>query len=190
MFILLVLFLSTAVALARGGSLNELVNLRVRQLWLFFIPLGLQLVVFTPLASLFGSSTAVIQFVYLVSMLIAALALVLNRQLPGLLWIAAGLVLNVLVITANGGFMPVSPAAREFAGMAALSGRDNNVIPMGPGTWFWFLGDILPLPAWMPFANVFSLGDVLITLGGVRFTQRALVPPRPAPDQARGVKES
>ncbi len=178
MFILIVLLLSLGIALARGGRLDALVNLPVRQLWLFFVPLLLQLMVFTPVASLFGSSTDVARFVYLASMLTAALALALNRQLPGLLWIAAGLVLNVLVITANGGFMPVLPAAREFAGMAPLSGRDNNVILMGPDTSLWFLGDLLPLPAWMPLANVFSLGDVLITLGGVLFIQRALIPPR------------
>ncbi len=185
MFILLVLLLSLLIALARGGSLNELVNLRIRQLWLFFIPLLLQLLVFTPIASLFGSRSEVARFVYLASMLTAALALVLNRQLPGLLWIAAGLTLNVLVITANGGFMPVLPQAREFAGMAALTGRNNNVIPMRPGASLWFLGDVLPLPAWVPLANVFSFGDVLITFGGVLFIQQVLVPPRPPQDPAR-----
>jgi hypothetical protein len=28
-----------------------------------------------------------------------------------------------------------------------------------------FLGDVLPMPSWMPLANVFSIGDVLIAVG-------------------------
>ncbi len=181
MFIPLVLLFALAVALARGGSLNALLNLPVRQLWLFFVPLALQLLLFTPLASLFHFSTDATKLVYLVSMLAAALALVLNRHLPGVLWIAAGLVLNLLVITLNGGFMPVLPQARQFAGLPPINGRDNNVISMGTGTMLWFLGDILPLPAWLPHANVFSLGDVLITVGGILFIQQALVPSRTQP---------
>ncbi len=177
MFILLVLLVALVIVLARGGSLNALLTLPVRHLWLFFVPLLLQLIIFTPIASFFGRSTDVTRFVYLASMLIAALALALNRELPGVFWIAAGLILNVVVIVANGGFMPVSPEARQFAGKVPLDGRYNNVIPMGPGTWLWFLGDILPLPAWLPLADVFSLGDVLITIGGVLFIWRTLIPP-------------
>src|SRR5262249_31705803 len=29
----------------------------------------------------------------------------------------------------------------------------------------WFLGDALATPSWFPFANVFSIGDVLIIVG-------------------------
>lgn len=180
MIIFAVLLLSLAVALARGGSIYALGTLRVRFLWLFFVPLLLQLVIFTPLARFLGSDPGIPRLVYLVSMALGALALLLNRHLPGVLPIGVGLVSNLLVIALNGGFMPVSAAAREFAGMSALDGRDNNVIPMTPGTVLWFLGDILPLPAWVPLANVFSVGDVLIALGGAYFIQRALVLP-PAP---------
>ncbi len=177
MLILALLFLSLLIALARGGNLGALANLQVRHLWLFFVPLILQLLVFTPLVSLFGLGTNSTKVIYLASMLCAALALALNWKLPGLPWVAAGLGLNLLVITVNGGFMPVLPAAREFAGGGALDTRDNNVVPMTFDTKLWFLGDILPLPAWLPFTNVFSLGDVLIAFGGVLFIQNTLLAP-------------
>jgi hypothetical protein len=103
--------------------------------------------------------------------------LILNRHLPGVFWIALGLFANILVISLNGGFMPVSLAAREIAGLPALTARQNNVVPMTDTTLLPWLGDILPLPAFVPFANVFSLGDVLIAIGGVIFTQRVLMQP-------------
>ncbi len=187
MAILALLVLSLLIALARGGSLGALANLQIRYLWLFFVPLILQLLAFTPLASAFGLGTDSTRVIYLASMLCGALALALNWQLPGLVWIAAGLALNLLVITLNGGFMPVLPAAREFTGLPALDSRDNNVIPMTSETRLWFLGDILPLPAWLPFTNVFSLGDVLITFGGVLFIQQALLPPRALPGDSSRV---
>lgn len=153
-------------------------------MWLFFVPLALQLVAFSPLVALpgFGEATRVI---YLASMLVAALALVLNRHLPGLTWVAAGLSLNFLVIALNGGLMPVSEAAQQIAGMPALTGPNMNVVPMGPETRLPFLGDILPVPAWMPFANVFSPGDVLIALGGVIFIQKALAASHSDPSGSR-----
>ena len=116
------------------------------------------------------------QFLYATSLALAALALALNRQLPGVIWIAAGLALNSVAIFSNGGFMPVSAGAREVAGLAPLTERDMNVIPLTDETRLPFLADILPLPSILPFANVFSIGDVLITLGGVIFIQ-SLVPP-------------
>jgi Family of unknown function (DUF5317) len=175
-FIFFILLASLLVALARGGSVDALASLRVRYLWLLFVPLLLQLVIFTPLGSDLGFGVTPTKFAYLASMLIAALALMLNRHLPGLTWIAAGLILNVLVITLNGGLMPVSAAARAIAGQSPLTGNSNNVIPMTSATNLWWFGDIFPLPAWLPFANVFSLGDILITLGGIVFIQMAAVP--------------
>jgi len=174
LFILFVLACSLVIALARGGRLDRLVNLPVRWLWLFFIPLLLQLVIFTPLVKLIGNGETWVPLVHIASLLLAALALALNRHLPGVSWIAAGLTLNLIVIALNGGLMPVSAAARQFAGQAPLHGSANNVILMTPDTVLWFLGDILPLPAWLPLANVYSIGDVLVTLGGVILTQQAL----------------
>ncbi len=177
MFIPIILLASIVIALARGGSLGSLTTLQTRHLWLFFIPLALQLIAFSPLGAFPEFGLPLVKILYLVSMAIAALALALNRHLPGLLWLAAGLTMNFLVIGLNGGLMPVSAAARQIAGMPALTGPNLNVIPMTAETVLPWLGDILPLPSWVPFANVFSPGDVLIAVGGVIFTQKALVPP-------------
>ena len=45
----------------------------------------------------------------------------------------------------------------------------SNAFIATPETPFYFLGDQFVLPRPFPFANVFSIGDVLIGLGGAWF---------------------
>jgi purine nucleosidase/pyrimidine-specific ribonucleoside hydrolase len=55
----------------------------------------------------------------------------------------------------------------------------NNSAVIGPGTALWFLGDVFAVPAAVPLANVFSIGDVLIALGGAWFVWAATRPGPP-----------
>ncbi len=180
MYILVVLVVSLLIALLRGGRLGALADLKLRYLWLFFVPLALQLIIFTPLASFVGTSDTRITLVYIVSMALGGLVLYLNRHIPGAAWIAAGLVLNLVVILANDGAMPVWPEARQFIGLAPLTGRDNNVIPLSSATLLPWFGDIIPVPGPALLRSIFSIGDILIIVGGVLFTQRALFASHPA----------
>lgn len=179
MFILLVILVSVLIALLRGGRLQNLGELPVRYLGLLFVPLLLQFIAFSPLGELPVFETPLAKFIYAASLGIAVVALWLNRRLPGVIWITAGLFLNFLVIALNGGFMPVSASAREIAGMKPIDAREMNVVPMTAATLLPWLGDVLPLPAFLPFANVLSIGDLLIALGGIIFTQKTLVRPKP-----------
>jgi hypothetical protein len=104
----------------------------------------------------------------------------LNRHLRTI-WIAAfGLALNTIVMTANGGQMPVSAAALKAAGlegflrfMQTSSDAVHNLI--GPDTKLWFLSDVIPLP-W--FKKVISPGDAFLFLSVLLFfpetTQRVI----------------
>lgn len=171
------LLASFLVALARGGRVTSLTRLPLHHVWLLFVPFLIQVIAFAAPGEIIVGGAPLAQYLYVASLVVAAIGLVLNRQLPGVIWIAAGLALNALAILANGGFMPVDAGARAFAGMPPLTERDMNVIPMTAETRLPFLADILPLPYFFPFANVFSIGDVLIALGGVIFIQ-SIVPPR------------
>lgn len=182
MYILLVLLISLLIALARGGQFTALGKLQFRYLGLFFVPLAIQLAIFTPLRSLIGGGEAVDRIAYLASMGIAAVALVLNRHIPGAAWIAIGMSLNLLVIAINGGVMPIWPEARQLAGMPPLTGRSNNGAPFTSETRLPWLADVIPLPSFMPLANVFSIGDLLIMCGVIILTQRVLMP-QPAQEQ-------
>ena len=76
-------------------------------------------------------------------------------------------------------FVLQQPALHEA--FAALNGLPvvpttdfSNSVIAGPGTPFYFLGDLFVLPRPLPFANVFSLGDVLIGMGGAWFIVAAM----------------
>ena len=49
------------------------------------------------------------------------------------------------------------------AGLDPLDGFSNSAVLEDPA--LAPLTDIFALPAWLPFSNVFSIGDVLIALG-------------------------
>jgi len=99
----------------------------------------------------------------------------LNRRLSGMWLSGVGLILNFLVIISNGGFMPISPemVSRYLihnetdgswqVGKRLLSTKDI-VIPPAETKLFIF-SDRFAIPEWFHYPVVFSLGDVLISLG-------------------------
>jgi hypothetical protein len=94
----------------------------------------------------------------------AVLVVVLrNIRLTGLPIVAIGATSNLAAIVANGGWMPASPDALARLGVAIGSGYTNSRELAAPA--LAPLTDVFALPAWLPFANVFSIGDVLIGAG-------------------------
>jgi len=128
--------------LAVGGAIAQVI--------LFLPPVNARLGDATPWIYL-GSSVAV-------------LACVLrNARVPGLAIAAAGGVCNLLAIGANGGAMPVSPEAARLVGHTMASSYTNTVELANPA--LKLLTDIIAVPAPLPFANVYSIGDLLIIAG-------------------------
>ena len=155
-------------ALATGGSTDRLASTRFRHPWLVFVGLVLQVGVQTFTSALPDQRTALA--LLLASMGLIALFLLLNLKIPGMALAAAGLVLNVVVIGANGA-MPVHPPSAEAAGVP-ISSQEGGVKHevMGDATVLPWLGDAIALPL---FKTVISLGDVLLALGVALFVYRA-----------------
>lgn len=151
-----------AVPLFRGRFEN-LATIRLRWGWALAAALGLQVAI-TSLLS--GIPVAVAQGLHLGSYALAATFLFGNRRLVGLWCVAVGAALNVLVISLNQGVMPASGRALEVAGVVPAAGRFANSAPVRHPR-FAFLGDIFAIPSGYPFANVFSVGDVIIVVGAV-----------------------
>ena len=143
------------------GSLDGLLRLDFRWAALAVGGLLVQVVLFTP----FGSSVAgdLVPRIYIASTLAVFVAVVRNVRLPGMAIVAAGALCNLVAIAANGGLMPADPGALTLAGFAGPGEHTNSVILEAPA--FEPLTDIYALPAWLPMANVFSVGDVLIGVG-------------------------
>jgi uncharacterized protein DUF5317 len=86
-----------------------------------------------------------------------------NLRVPGLALVAIGAISNLAAIVANDGVMPTTQAALSAAGLDPLDGFSNSAVLADPA--LAPLTDIFALPRWLPLANVFSIGDVLIALG-------------------------
>lgn len=119
---------------------------------------------------------------YVASTLVVLVAAVRNARQPGFALVVLGAALNLVAILSNGGLMPSSPEARlALNGSLELGSRWTNSTLAAEGTTqFAFLGDVFVLPRPLPFANAFSIGDVLIALGAMAFLIRAM---RPRPGQ-------
>ncbi len=101
--------------------------------------------------------------IYVASTAAVIAAVVANRAITGMLVVAAGAASNLLAIVANGGYMPVSAGAAAVLGAHSPSAYSNS--KQLPDPVLAPLTDIFALPPWVPFANVFSVGDLLIGLG-------------------------
>ena len=177
MFILFTLVAGVVIGALLGGRLQRLEALRLRWIWLAVAGLLVQVVLFSPLVPE-SAAEATGPAIYVASTA-AVLAFVLrNLSVPGLAIVAVGAVSNLAVIAANGGTMPASGAALEAIGRAGAgvytNSRELAAPVLAP------LGDVFAMPAWLPFANVFSIGDVLIGAGIVVLVAAAMRPDRAA----------
>lgn len=178
MLLLYAVVIGLAAGLARGGKLSALATAHVKLWPVALAGLFFQALLFTsPLAAEVG---ALGPSLYVVSTTLVLMALVVNIRKPGFALIAVGALLNFTVILLNGGQMPASPdAVMALQGSTFLPTADfTNSTIAGPDTVLPWLGDIFALPRPLPLANVFSIGDLLIGLGGAWFIVRSMVSER------------
>jgi hypothetical protein len=160
-FILYALVLGLAAGLLLGGRLERLGRLQLRWPWVAVGGLLVQIVLFLPgVGERLGPAAPA---VYVASTLAVFLFVARNVSIAGFALIALGAASNLLAIVANGGYMPASPDALRALGERAPRGYSNSRELANPA--LAPLTDIFALPPWLPFANVFSIGDVLIAMG-------------------------
>lgn len=154
MLLLLCVALGLVAGLATGGSVENFARLRLHWAWVAVAALVVrEASVITPLRNVNG-----IQYVYTVSLAVLVLWCVWNiRRLRGLLILTVGAALNLIVVAANGGRMPVA------SGIASIHGNVGQYTVMTDGTHLNWLGDWIGLPAHL---GVYSPGDAIIA-GGI-----------------------
>lgn len=147
---------------------------QVRLAWLVFIAFIPQFVafVFPPTRDIFPDA-------WVPSLLVGSQALLLvwvliNLRIPGVWFLGFGLFLNLLVISLNGGLMPIRPelverlipqAAEGFWMVGERLGVGKDIVLTVEQTRLWFLSDWFMLPDWLHYPMAFSIGDVIVSLG-------------------------
>jgi len=106
--------------------------------------------------------------------------------------------LNLLVIAANGGFMPISPdtltrlnpgASPDPWETSTHRHHSKGIVLMKAETCFWVLSDILVLPPPFPLPTAFSIGDVFIAGGAFLLLQKAMGDDSSGQEQGSGFNE-
>jgi hypothetical protein len=172
MVLILAVALGLVVGLALGGRPGQLADLQLRGIPIFLVVLASQLVIFP--TGLFpwtipGIAATVISFVTY-----ALLCLLgwLNRRIRGFPLAAFGMLCNLAAIATNGGHMPALPSAMRAAGLTYDGVHNNSVADAHPHlAW---LVDRFGAPSWLPLANVYSVGDVLLAVGTVILVAAAM----------------
>jgi hypothetical protein len=161
-FILYAIPLGLLLGFLAGGRLGNLAAVRFRLGWVAMAALVLQLGLFSPLAD--GFPTELVRAAYVLSTALVIAVVVANVRLTGVPLIVLGAACNLAAIVANGGAMPASPGALAALGFG-VGGHTSSILVEHPA--LEILTDLFAMPAWMPGANVFSVGDLLIGAGVV-----------------------
>lgn len=175
MFFLILIALIVIVIIIFGGRLENLLSCKFKHAWMVFIALGFKIISITSLYQTVGISGDIIPYFRVLSLLLVVLFIIVNISFKGMPLVALGLICNTMVIMFNNGNMPVNA---DFAHLIA-TGKElealksglpvNSFILTSSYTKLAFLGDIFLMPQWIPLTRLFSIGDVLITIGAVIF---------------------
>jgi hypothetical protein len=163
MFILYAIVIGLVLGLILGGRPGGLAAIHFRWGLLAVLGFAIQVVLFSgPVSEHIGSLGVPI---YVGSTALVLAALLRNISIQGLWIVAAGAFSNMAAIATNGGYMPADPGALAALGRAPETVYSNSSVVAHPA--LQPLTDIFAIPRGIPFANVFSAGDVLIGVGVV-----------------------
>jgi hypothetical protein len=167
------------------GKITHLADLKLHGISLVLISLAVQLAI---LASPLSTWPWFIQngnLVYVISMVVLMLGLLYDRQYGWSFWlIIIGVASNIIVIAQNQGAIPVdleklsivtgesvSSLRAQFAAGNQLSYR----VPLTSQSELGWMGDVIHIPLPLLDTNIYSIGDVLISLGLAAFTVKAML---------------
>ncbi len=183
--LLLGILVGVLLGLILRGSFVNLAELKFKAFYLVLISFAAQLIL---LASPVSKLPWIIDngaLLYIISIDLLLLGLFYNWRLG---WsfrlIIVGTLLNLLVIAVNSGTIPVdldklsvvsgqsvSELRTEFTSHAQLSYRH----PLNDNSNLSWLGDVIYVPVLLLNGNVYSIGDVCISLGLAWFVTRVMV---------------
>ncbi len=187
MILLLAALTAVFVALLRGGTLRGLASLPVRGRVVVLAAFLMQLPLLYFPAEKASSHLNLERYLLLLSYLLILVIVWKNRKLSGFRAIGLGLLLNLTVMMANGGFMPIEPWVLETFGHQHMATKmesgyrvlhSKDILLTREETRLWVLSDVLVLgPPLLP-PRALSPGDLLIAAGAFLFIESAMLSSR------------
>lgn len=161
--------LTFLIAMLMRGSISRLSETKFKVSSLIIFCLLLQLVVVYA-SDYIGFLDRTFTYWIILTYVLLIIAAYLNRHLEGFKCFLFGLVLNGIVITVNGGRMPVSAQGLSSIGLEediqVLSDGYKKHELVGGETLLPFLADVIPLQFPFVFMSiVVSIGDLIMTAG-------------------------
>ena len=146
---------------------------RFRLWWLALVAFGIQL------ALLRLSRTELIPDIPLrfgigITYLLLLVVIATNLRWVGSKLLGVGVLLNFLVMVANGGLMPLpadtlqqitAPEQVEHLDVGGHIAGSKSILLLKDDTALWWLSDVLIVPGYLPGPRAISVGDILIALG-------------------------
>jgi hypothetical protein len=172
MVLLLAVLLGLACGLILGGRPGRLADLQLRGIPIFMVVVACQLVIFPTGLFPWTIPDVVATIIAFATYGLLTLLAVLNRRIRGFSTAAVGMLCNLVAIGANGGHMPALPSAMRAAGLSYSGVHNNSVADAHPNV-AWLV-DRFGAPGWLPLANVYSVGDVLLAIGTVVLVAAAM----------------
>ncbi len=179
MILLCAVFLGLAAGIARAQIGKwKYQPLVPNRWWLVFLAVIPQLFAFSIPATQSHFNGFWARVVLIGSQLVLLCFIWFNRHELPLLIVGVGLILNLLVIASNGGWMPMSletllklrpDLVGQGIGTGIRVGFGKDFLMDPAYTRLWQLSDIFVLPYWFPYRVAFSLGDVFVALGVIGF---------------------
>lgn len=160
------------ISLIMGGSFRGLVDISVKSPWLIAVSFFLQFagIYFVPnqlLTAVIVSNIGLLIFCFM------------NVKMAGFKYMVIGIFLNLAVMIANKGRMPVEVEAAKIIApedvSALIAGEYGKHIALSDNTHLNFLGDIFFLQYPYPRPIIISLGDLVFSLGVILFLYAVMV---------------
>jgi len=157
------------IAVVIGGDVRRLSQLRIHHIELLLAAFAVKVAV-----ALLGIAHSQIAVTVARPLNVVGAVLLLavvwfNRRIPGALLFGGGLTLNLIVILAFGGRMPVllpRDADPNSPVLALLrGGLDPLHVALEHPQGLWFIGDIFTIPSIGGHSSLVSIGDLLMAAG-------------------------
>lgn len=175
--------LSLIVAKIRKGKFKNLEKIEIKAWYLLLLAASIQIIL--SVAKGRGLSIKGISFedyffyLHTLSYLLMIICILLNLSKNSMKALLIGIILNFIVIFANGGKMPVSlngvRGINDNISQLPISEFDIKHQGVTPDTKFVYLSDIILIDQPYPLPKILSIGDIFLMIGLFMFLQEAMV---------------